>query len=115
MKKKICFVPYENFEVYAIQDWLDSQAVKGYRLERFRFGFAVFRRTQPSQTRYRLDILTSEKYDMEQDIHEDAADQGWQYVCDYAWHNYSVYCAEDPDAPELHTDPAVLRSAMEGR
>ena len=114
-KKKICFIPYESFEIYALEQWLDLQASKGYRLERFIGGFAVFQKTVPSLIRYRLDPLTSEKYDIEAEIHEDAEQQGWNYLCDYSWHAYSVYVSEQIDNAEMHTDPQVLRAAMKGR
>ena len=115
MKKKLCFVPYESFETYALEQWLDEQATKGYRLERFVGAFAVFCKSAPSQTRYRLDTLSSEKYHLEEEIHEEAAKQGWTYLCDFAWHAYSVYSSDHPDAVELHSDSQVLRSVMKGR
>lgn len=114
-KKKICFMPYDSLETYSIEQWLDEQALKGWYLERFKGGFAVFHKSAPGQIRYRIDILSPEKYDMEQEMHEDAAAQGWHYVCDFSWSSYSVYCTDDPEAPELHSDPFVLRSAMKGR
>lgn len=112
-EKKLRFVPYDSIEKYALEAWLDEQAQSGWQLIRFYGAYAAFHREEPKNTRYRLDILSSEKYDMELEIHEDAAQQGWEYVCDFAWHEYSVYRSDDPDAVELHSDPAVLRKLMD--
>ena len=114
-KKKIRLIPYDSIEFYAVESWLTEQANKGWQLKTIRGNFAVFEDGIPRQTRFCLDTLNADKYGIEQELHETAAQQGWDYICDYAWHSYGVYRSDDPDAVPFHTDLSVRQSAMRRR
>lgn len=114
-KKKIRMIPYDSIEFYAVESWLTEQANKGWQLKTIRGNFAVFEDGIPRQTRFCLDTLNADKYGIEQELHETAAQQGWDYICDYAWHSYGVYRSDDPDAVPFHTDLSVRQSAMRRR
>lgn len=107
MKKVWKLAPYETFEVKAIEGWLDELSQQGLQF-RLRFGpVCIFERT-PSPARYRVDIRRKNDCDR-----TDAArfalyrEMGWEYCSDYGG-QAEIYRAEDPDAPELHTDEEVL-------
>lgn len=108
----ISIIPYEDLETYAVQSWLDEKARDGWQLKRFYGRYARFERSEPRETRYRLDILTAEKYDNEDELLQAYREQGWEYVCDYAAHRFRLFRSDDPNAIELHTDPEVFRRAM---
>ena len=114
-KKKIRMVPYDSIEFFAVESWLSELAEKGWQLKRFRGGFAEFEASAPRKTRYCLDTLSSDKYEMEQELRETAANQGWEYVSDYAWHSYGVYRSDDPDVVPFHTDLSIRQAAMRRR
>ena len=114
-EKKIRLIPYDSIEFYAVESWLTKQAEKGWQLKTIHGNFAVFIKSVPKQTRYCLDTLNVEKYAVEQELHEAAEAHGWEYICDYAWHSYSVYRSDDPDAVAFHTDLSVRQSAMRRR
>lgn len=113
--KKIRMVPYDSIEFYAIESWLTEQAEKGWQLKAFHGNFAVFERSTPRSTRFCLDTLSAEKYTVEQELRETAASQGWEYLSDFAWHSYSVYRSDEPDAVPFHSDLSVRQAAMHKR
>lgn len=111
-KRKICIIPYETFEVAAIEAWLEDLARRGWRLEKMTLCFARFQRAEPADVRYRLDVLTDEKNEQEEELNAYYTACGWARVTDFSAHEMAVFCAEDASATELHTDPAVLRQAL---
>lgn len=111
-KRKICIIPYETFETEAIETWLEDMAQRGWRLEKMTLCFARFHRAEPAEARYRLDVLTDEKNEQEEELNAYYAVCGWARVTDFSAHEMAVFCAEDASATELHTDPAVLRQAL---
>lgn len=113
--KKIRMVPYDSIEFYAIESWLTEQAEKGWQLKTFHGNFAVFEKSAPRSTRFCLDTLSVEKYAVEQELRETAASQGWEYLSDFAWHSYSVYRSDEPDAVPFHSDLSVRQAAMHKR
>lgn len=115
MARRIRLIPYDSIEFYAVENWMTEQAEKGLQLIVIRGNFAVFEKSTPRKTRYCLDSLNVEKYAVEQELHEAAEKQGWDYICDYAWHSYGVYRSDDPDAVAFHTDLSVRQSAMRRR
>lgn len=111
-KHKICIIPYETFEVAAIEAWLEDLARRGWRLEKMTLCFVRFRRAEPADVRYRLDVLTAEKNEQEEELNAYYTACGWTRVTDFDAHEMAVFCAEDASATELHTDPEVLRQAL---
>lgn len=112
VKCKICIIPYETFETTAIEAWLEDMARHGWRLEKITLCFARFRRAEPVEVRYRLDVLTDEKRSQEEELNAYYAACGWERVTDFSAQELAVFCTEDTFAEELHTDPAVLRQAL---
>lgn len=111
-KRKICTIPYETFETTAIEAWLEDMARRGWRLEKMMLCFASFRRAEPAEVRYRLDVLSDEKRSQEEELNAYYAECGWERVTDFSAQELAIFCAEDASAEELHTDPAVLRQAL---
>lgn len=111
-RRKICIIPFETFEIDAIEAWLEDMARCGWRLEKMTFCFVRFRRAEPAEVRYRLDVLTNEKLSQEEELNAYYAECGWERVTDFNAQEMAVFCAEDAAAEELHTDPAVLRQAL---
>lgn len=114
-RKKIRIIPYDSIEFFAVESWLAEQAKKGWQLQSIHGNFAVFEKSTPRKTRYCLDALNVEKYAVEQELHEAAENQGWEYICDYAWHSYGVYRSDDADAVAFHTDLSVRQASMRRR
>ena len=98
--------PYEPFEVDAIAGWLDELSRKGLQF-RTKFGPVCIFDRRNSPARYRVDpgrIALDPKEEERIDAYRHF---GWEYCSDYTKYA-EVYRAEDPDAPELHTDPDLL-------
>lgn len=111
--KKFC--PYPLWDIRGIEQWLNELAAKGYELKRFSRFWSVGRvEFQPLEEakhcRYRLDPIGKG----EKELRERAANYrelGWRFV-EQIGKLYAVYRCDDPEAPELYTDPESLGWAM---
>ena len=101
------FRPVELFDVAVMESWLEERDREGYHLLRFRGLRGIFyqdRSVAPS--RYRLQPLLRKEKSPPQEMTEAYRELGWAYVCTLAG-TFHVWRCEDPDAPELDTDPVV--------
>ena len=108
------FCPYPLWDVRGIEQWLNELAAKGYELKKFsKFwsGRAEFQASEQARyARYRLDPIGRD----EEELRERAANYrelGWRFV-EQIGKLYAVYRCDDPEAPELYTDPESLGWAM---
>lgn len=106
------YPPCPDYDVEAMESWLSDMAAKGLVLTRdgFFFGFGNFEKTEPKTMRYRLEPSkyksgTLSEYNPPEEAQELYEAMGWQYVA--ARGNFYIYCTDDPEARELHTDPQV--------
>ncbi|MBQ8831541.1 MAG: DUF2812 domain-containing protein [Oscillospiraceae bacterium] len=107
------FLPCSFFDVEGIESWLSDMALEGYFLEKdgFKVGFAVFEKREPVNLRYRLTVVgngTRSAADEDRPEWEERIyykEHGWDYRATYS--GFHIYCTADPDAAELHTEPAV--------
>ena len=106
------YPPCPDYDVEAMESWLSDMAAKGLVLTRdgFFFGFGNFEKTEPKTMRYRLEASKYRsgplnEYNPPEEAQEIYEAMGWQYVA--ARGNFYIYCTDDPEALELHTDPQV--------
>ena len=117
------FPPCPDYDIRGMEHWLEEMAAKGFRLCRgyaFQYGFAYFITEAPRQIRYRLvpaenvgNSLATPSATLKEPNEETLkfhADFGWHYVT--ARGQFWIFCCEDPDAPELNTDPRVQAIAL---
>lgn len=80
-------------------------AAKGLHFDKMARYFAWFDREKPMQNvRFRVEPVTREDDWVTQEEREDFRAMGWEYLD--TWENlYRIYRADDPEVPELHTDP----------
>lgn len=105
--------PCAKYDVAGMESWLEDMAQKGLFLERdgLFLGFATFVRGEPETLRFRLEAtdtnggLFSPTHDPPEEILELHYPMGWSYRG--RWGQFHIYTTNDPDAPELHTDPRV--------
>lgn len=105
-------VPCPCYEVEACESWLTDMAAQGLFVEKLGRTLARFRRGLPQTVRYRLtaarlkgswlDFVPSEPLSTEKALY---AEYGWEFIC--SQQEFFLYACRDPQAPELHTDPAV--------
>lgn len=105
-------VPCPCYEVEACESWLTDMAAQGLFVEKLGRTLARFRRGLPQTVRYRLtaarlkgswlDVVPSEPLSTEKALY---AEYGWEFIC--SQQEFFLYACRDPQAPELHTDPAV--------
>lgn len=105
-------VPCPCYEVEACESWLTDMAAQGLFVEKLGPTLARFRRGLPQTVRYRLtaarlkgswlDVVPSEPLSTEKALY---AEYGWEFIC--SQQEFFLYACRDPQAPELHTDPAV--------
>ena len=105
-------VPCPCYEVEACESWLTDMAAEGLFVEKLGRTLARFRRGTPCAVRYRLtaarlkggwlDTVPTEPLSAEKALY---SEYGWEFVC--SQQEFFLYICRDPQAPELHTDPAV--------
>ncbi len=106
-------IPAPYYDIAGTERWLEAMAARGLHLSEdgFFLGFGIFVRGLPRQCRYRLTVSGRKRSFLAEDRPEDleqaelAKEFGWDYVC--SRQGFSVYRTEDPNAPELNTDPAI--------
>ena len=117
------FPPCPDYDIRGTEHWLEEMAAKGYRLCRgyaFQYGFAYFITEAPRKIRYRLvpirkirsTIADPSALQEEPDAEtvKFHADFGWEYVTYRG--QFWIFATEDPNAPELDTDPQVQAIAL---
>ena len=112
-KQRWVLVPCPDYDVPAMESWLEEQAMQGLFLSKddgFFLGLACFESGAPRRVRYRLDAVPKEKAFSEFDEKKQAAialaeEMGWEFVAE--WKEFLIYRCDDAHLPELNTDPAV--------
>lgn len=116
--------PCPDYDIWGTEKWLEDMAAQGYILCRgyaFQYGFAYFETGEPRRIRYRIApakkvpqrIMSPNSYPEEPDeetmaLHEQF---GWRYTTFRG--QFWIFACEDPEAPELNTDPQVQAIALE--
>lgn len=127
-KRRWFLVPCPDYDVPAMESWLEEQALHGWYLTKddgFFLGLACFVQGAPRRVRYRLDAIPKEKAFADFPENKAAAielaqELGWEYVTERK--EFLFYRCMDETLPELSTDPAVqalslkrVQSALAGR
>lgn len=114
---RIC--PCNAYDVEAIQTWLEELALEGLLLEKdaVMAGVFTFLRETPRRVTYRLAPagktapgFHADASEPDEDMTELFARMGWEYLTRYRM--FYIFRCEDPDAPELHSEPAVQAIAI---
>lgn len=111
--------PCPSYDIEGTESWLESMAQRGLFLseEGWIDGVLRFDMSEGKKVRYRLDAaptstsLFSSGNEPDKEAVEIAEASGWKYLRKYG--QFYVYMAEDADAPELNTDPAVQAMALD--
>ncbi|MBO5122811.1 MAG: DUF2812 domain-containing protein, partial [Oscillospiraceae bacterium] len=101
-------LPYDWYEIDAIEGWLDEQVREGLRLVTINGKDFHFGPTDGTLTRYRIHLKPERGYHHDLEYHESFADLGWKFV-DSINAQADVYQAVRPDAVEINTDEEVLQ------
>ena len=104
-------LPYDWYEIDAIEGWLDEQVREGLRLVTINGKDFHFGPTDGTLTRYRIHLKPERGYHHDIEYHESFADLGWKFV-DSINAQADVYQAIRPDAVEINTDEEVLQGVI---
>lgn len=99
--------PISIYDVPAQQAWMEDMAARGRFLSEYRAGIfclASFTRGEPKAVRYRLEPMAGKAAYPDMERREVYRSLGWEYVTTAGEVMYIWRC-DDPDAPELHTEP----------
>lgn len=105
--------PCSKYDISGMESWLEDMAAQGLFLDRdgVFLGVATFVRKEPAALRFRLEAtdtqggMFSPTHDPDEDVIAFHQDMGWLYRGRFG--QFHIYATEDPNAPELHTDPRV--------
>ncbi len=113
---RIC--PCFAHDMEGIQTWLEDLAAEGlfFVPEGRTLTVFSFRRGAPQKVRYRLEAvaprgLWSASDGPDREMQETFAQMGWKYL-DY-FGSFHIYRCDDPQAPELNTDPTVQSATLQ--
>ena len=104
-------LPYDWYEIDAIEGWLDEQVREGLRLVTINGKDFHFGPTDGTLTRYRIHLKPERGYHHDEEYHESFADLGWKFI-DSINAQADVYQAVRPDAVEINTDEDVLQGVI---
>ena len=103
--RKITPAPLSDAE--GLESWLEDLALQGLYLKTFRPLFCTFIPGPAKKTRYRLEpYRLRPEDDLPCSMLELYQDFGWDYA-GTANNAMLIFSTQDPEAPELHTDPAL--------
>lgn len=111
--------PCPAYDIPSMESWLEDMAAKGLHLEKDGFFglLTTFMEGAPKRERFRLEptdtrgSLFSKEYDPEDEAVQMLRQMGWTYRARRG--QFFVYSSDDPNAPELNTDPQVQAGTME--
>lgn len=118
-KRVYRLVPCPWYDVEGIESWLESMAQEGLflRKEAHFGGFTSFEQGEPKTVRYRLEaaqrstsFLSESGGEPDAEAVEMSGELGWEYLTKCG--QFYIYACDDPDAPELNTDPSVQAMAL---
>lgn len=109
-KYTVC--PEEVWNTGAIEQWLEAEASRGWRLYHCGNRLARFERAEPAACRVRLQPHEPEPPERWRERIAAYEDMGWVYA-EELQKQYEVFYCDDPAAPELESDPAVQKWAWE--
>lgn len=100
------FRPVELYDVAAVESWLEERDREGYHLLRFRGLYGIFYQDcSVAPSRFRLQPLQRWKEALDPERVEAYRSMGWRLVGQLG--PFWVWRCDDPNAPELDTDPVV--------
>lgn len=105
------YLPYEFFEIDAVEAWLDEQVSQGLALKKHFGRFFCFDRSSPGMTRYRVNIVSKNDPQSNGERTDAYREMGWEYVMTLS-SRLELYRALRPDAAEMNTDEEVLNEAL---
>ena len=106
-------IPYDWFEIDAIEGWLDEHVRQGLRLVNITpLKRAEFEPATGSLTRYRIHVKEEKDGSRDEEYHETFRELGWEFVAELN-DQADIYQAIRPDAVEINTDEEVLRSVID--
>ena len=98
--------PANVYDVAANETWLEDMAREGYRLTGFTGWSGIFEKVEPAECRYRMSPLLKKEKAPDPEWAETCAQMGWTYAATLGG-AFHVWRCDDPEAPELDTDPVV--------
>ena len=107
-------MPMNIYDVAAQQARMEDQAARGWFAVSVPgiFFLAVFEKGEPKAVRYRLEPAPVKESCPDPERLAAYQSMGWEYV-DTSGKSMYLWRCDDPDAPELHTDPETEAQAYD--
>ncbi|KPU44752.1 hypothetical protein OXPF_18380 [Oxobacter pfennigii] len=94
-------LPWDEWRIGERESWFQDMAAKGQHLVKAGKHFAKFKKGEPKDMRYRVDVSNFALSEERKKAHEE---NGWDYVTEYG--DFCVFSSsEELSAPELYDDP----------
>lgn len=113
------FVPYYEYDINSLEQWLSDMAKKGLMFKRFIFGMACFERVSPyDNIRFCFipepegtGLFCQNAGEPDNDFRKMCSEAGWNYIIGY--NDFHVFYTEGDSAIDLLTDDDVTAMAID--
>ena len=114
-QKKYALRPRNLWMSGVIQQWLEEEAARGWRMTDCNGWYVTFKQAEPAQCRVRLQPQEPEARETRRERGGFYREMGWSFgaVIPDGSSDYEVWYCDDPAAPELQTDPVAQGWAWE--
>lgn len=111
-QKKRTLRPQELWNPGAVEQWLENEAAKGWRLTDCNGWFATFEAAEPKACRVRVHPQGPEAREAFLERIAAYEEMGWHYAAAIE-HDFEIFYCDNPAVPELDTDPVAYGWAWE--
>lgn len=108
---KWVYLNFKPYEFRAIEEYLDKEALRGWKLEKIKGEFFKFKKIEPKSFKYTVDVLDEIAFidgkntEKSMEYREFCNMAGWEFICEK--NKFQIYCSEylTENIP-IHTDEA---------
>jgi len=97
------FITFKENECEAIEQYLEEKALEGWILNDISCSFFIFKKSQPKDYKFSVDIFTDLKTGEYIDFCEAS---GWQHLC--STNHYLIFFTEDKNITPIQTDEEIV-------
>lgn len=108
---KWVYLNFKPYEFRAIEEYLDKEALRGWKLEKIKGEFFKFKKIEPKSFKYTVDVLDEIAFidgkntEKSMEYREFCNMAGWEFICEK--NKFQIYCSEYlTENILIHTDEA---------
>lgn len=108
---KWVYLNFKPYEFRAVEEYLNKEALRGWKLEKMKGEFLKFKKIEPKRLKYTVDVLDEiafidgDNTEKSMEYREFCNMAGWEFICEK--NKFQIYCSEYfTENITIHTDEA---------